>query len=203
MNIIFAPHLDDEIIGCYSILDIIDKIVYFTNDYRINAIKDNNKYVYFDNFNFEDILETDTIYIPSKYDYHPKHRQVRNFGIGLNCNKMFYSVEMNVHWLEEEDDSKSKKKMFDQLYPNEDMKNDKYFLFKSIKSYDDIEFDIYKRFDYELYISIHPLINKDDLKRIDFTVNIPDVLYNRLQSIFPNNIIELKYTHLFKNKIIK
>lgn len=141
-HIIFAPHLDDEILGCYSILSQIDLIVYFTRDYREELIKTNDKYIYHEDFNPNSIIPSDTIYLPSKFDYHPMHTMVRKFGHTLVCNKMYYSIEMNVPWLEEELDPKGKQQAFNTLYPNEDMHNDKYFLFKSIKPYDDIVFAV-------------------------------------------------------------
>ena len=149
MNIVFAPHLDDEIIGCYSVLQDIDLIVYFTKDYReesLQAVKNKRKffgkvvtYMHFDSWD-KQTTEEDIIYLPSKYDYHPEHKKVRNIGLSFLGKKMFYSVEMNVPWLEEEIDPTTKEEVFDLYYPAESMLNDKYWLFKSIKSYDDIIF---------------------------------------------------------------
>ena len=136
MKVILAPHLDDEVIGCYSILEQVDKVVYWLKDYRMDNPR--AKFEHYKGFNFEQLTGDDTVYMPSKYDYHPLHQKVRYFGLGLPCKKMFYSVEMNVPWLEEEKDAKGKKEMFNKMYPMEDMPNDKYWLFKSIKPYDDI-----------------------------------------------------------------
>lgn len=145
MNIILAPHLDDEIIGCYSVLfeNVITsmqkaKVVYFQKDYRSDNIPmiPNVEYLQWDGGLRSD--ESDTIYIPSKFDYHPLHKKVNRIGRTLHGKKLFYSVEMNVPWLEEETNWRAKKELFNKLYPKEDMKNDKYWLFKSIKPYDDL-----------------------------------------------------------------
>ena len=37
-HIVLAPHLDDEVIGCYSVWDKINKVVYFTKDYRESEV---------------------------------------------------------------------------------------------------------------------------------------------------------------------
>ena len=106
MNYIFAPHLDDELIGCYSILSTIDKIIYWTKDYREEDIEDvikQGKYIFQANFDFSIISSKDTIYIPSRFDFHPLHHKVRKYGMTFDCKRMYYSVEMNVPWLEEED----------------------------------------------------------------------------------------------------
>lgn len=159
MNIILAPHLDDEIIGCFSVLDTIDTIIYFHDDYRGDFIDSvcntlthqlhlpdgKIKYVRFDTIKMLGYISNsdDTIYIPSKYDYHPLHRKVRKVGLALPGKKMFYSIEMNTPWLEEEEEPTAKRQLFIKMYPGEVKtleKNDKYFLFKSIKPYDDIIF---------------------------------------------------------------
>jgi len=136
MKYIFAPHLDDEILGCYSILKEINYIIYFTSDYRTNTIQDNRQYIYYDDFDFKTIKSDDYIYLPSQYDYHPKHKEVNKFGYTIDAIRNFYSIEMNVPWLEEEKHPTKKREIFNEMYPGEDMKSDKYFLFKSIKSYD-------------------------------------------------------------------
>lgn len=141
MNVILAPHLDDEILGCYSILDQACQIIYFTYDYRedgISSYRDRAKYCKDIDFDFDILHDGDTIYIPSKFDYHPLHRKVRRFGLSLPGKKMFYSVEMNTPWLEEEEDVSGKRALFEKMYPYEDMKSDKYFLFKSIQPFDDL-----------------------------------------------------------------
>jgi hypothetical protein len=142
MNIILAPHGDDEIIGCYSILDTIDKIIYFQDGDRMRSVVQNDKrYMIADGARLHSIKAEDTIFIPSKYDFHPLHKTVNRIGLSLPAAKQFYSIEMNVPWLEEEFDPHGKRALLKKLYPDQVetlAKNDKYFLFRSIKPFDDI-----------------------------------------------------------------
>lgn len=161
---IFAPHLDDEIIGCYSVLHEITAVIYFTNDYRVKSLIENDKcmyfikngkYIYFKNFDFSKITIDDLIYLPCKFDYHPLHKKVRNTYINLKCHKKFYTVDMNVPWLKEELNPKDKLELLKKLYPNEDIfiKNDKYWLFYGITDCDVIKFYKYKFYDHTFKIN--------------------------------------------------
>jgi len=138
-KIILAPHLDDEVIGCYSILGEVDRIVYFTSDYREENLPD-DRYEKFKGTLPHGIAEADTVFLPSRFDHHPFHRYVRNVGLGLPGIKWFYSVEMNVPWLEEEADPDGKWAMMERLYPQEvpRLVDHKYRLFKSIKPFDEV-----------------------------------------------------------------
>ncbi len=153
---VLAPHLDDEIIGCYSVLPTVDYVLYFHKDYRAKDLAPNyyhvdlNRHgsdlisqgqVFTQGVGYNVVKSDDTVYLPSRYDYHPLHRKVRKFGLGLPGKKMFYSVEMNTPWLEEEFDPPGKKLLLTERYPGEVAtlsKSDKYFLFKSIKPFDEV-----------------------------------------------------------------
>lgn len=139
MKVILAPHLDDEIIGCYSILDEIDLILYFAEDYRVSAVEGIERYQPFRRYNCGLFLSSgDTVYMPSRFDYHPLHRKVRLAGLQTHAKHMFYSVEMNVPWLEEEDNPSAKRQLFRDMYPGENMRDDKYWLFRSIQPFDEV-----------------------------------------------------------------
>ena len=214
-KIVFAPHLDDEVIGCYSIWDEIDVVVYFKKDYREKIVRDiiSNKtstqkfprYIHIDDFIFADLTTTDTVYLPSKYDFHPLHKEVRNKFLILPCKKMFYSVEMNVPWLEEEKDSEGKLKLLKLLYPGEDLfiNNAKYYLFNSIKEYDDICFKQFYLHKYQVRIQnglIQDLFPIKNIIEMDPEITDED-LYNKIQKIFPKQIIEIDF--LTNNNTIK
>ncbi len=207
-HIILAPHLDDEIIGCYSILHKVNKVIYFTKDYRSFNLYEKLDYVYYEDYNFDIIDDTDTIYLPSKFDFHPLHKIVRNKYINLPCKKLFYNVEMNVPWLEEEEDKMGKLYLLKKLYPNEDLfiKNDKYWIFKSIKPFDDIIFTTYyfklghKNYMLNWFDTNSTLF---DIINIQNKENNTDLeLYNNIQNLYPNAIIELSWI-LHNGKIIK
>ena len=145
MHVVLAPHLDDEIIGCYSVLDKVDLVLYFSVDYRADQNQDQRPgrilYVPAGEWSLPQITTHDTVYIPSQFDYHPLHRKVRRVGLSLPGHKMFYSVEMNTPWLEEEADPEGKRNLFEKMYPGEVAtisKSDKYFLFKSIQPFDSV-----------------------------------------------------------------
>jgi len=209
---IFAPHLDDEVLGCFSILDSIDNIIYFTRDYREAAIVNDIRYIQSDNFDFSKIKKTDEIYIPSRFDYHPKHKEVNQFGYTIDAIRFFYSIEMNVDWLEEEKNPTAKREYFDKLYPNEDMKNDKYFLFKSIKPYETLS-EIGNIFQFEsgsVQITLSNNSNKQvkytDIKYIydyiiyayaEFTDDniLIQKIYEFARNYYTNVKIEINYKH--------
>ena len=144
-NVILAPHLDDEIIGCFSILKEGDLVFYFKDDYRaVNLNRQGYAWVYEHLAPGDSLVlhPDDVLYIPSRYDYHPLHREVNRFAVSVHHpHKRWYSVEMNTPWLEEEENPKAKRACFEKLYPGEVetiCKNDKYFLFKSIQPFDEL-----------------------------------------------------------------
>jgi len=155
MDIILAPHLDDELIGCYSVLSRVGLVIYFDRDEKrldhLDAADIPRRYLWYHDssaaakVSLANQTSADILYVPSQFDYHPLHRIVRSCGIDwagrTKTQLRFYSVEMNVPWLEEEDDSKGKEALFRELYPSQVdtiTKSDKYFLFRSIKSFDEV-----------------------------------------------------------------
>lgn len=141
MRIVFAPHLDDEIIGCWG--EVWDECIYWYKDYRaalphVNGSFFSQTYRHISQFDYRELLDTDVVFLPSRYDLHPLHREVNEYGKGLLCRKLFYSVEMNVPWLEEEPHPQDKRRTFSKLYPDEvpRLTDPKYFLFRSVKESD-------------------------------------------------------------------
>lgn len=146
-NVIFAPHLDDEIIGCFSVLKRDDLVLYFHDDYRANNLNRKGYAWTYGHLSCDvdqqpTLRADDILYIPSRYDYHPLHQQVNRFAAAIkHPHKRWYSVEMNTPWLEEEARPADKLLLFSQMYPGEVAtitKSDKYFLFKSIKPFDEL-----------------------------------------------------------------
>jgi len=103
MHIILAPHIDDELIGCYTLLEkgIIDKVVYFYDvdsirkEEALNLAKYFNLEVDFSGLSFEP-EEGDTIYIPCKQDVHVHHKIVNN-KYRYFPNVQFYSIDKNFN----------------------------------------------------------------------------------------------------------
>ena len=143
-TIILAPHVDDEIIGCYTLLknELIDKVIYFydLDDVRkAEALKIAELFEHEVSFKgYEEKIDIhDTLYIPSKFDYHPHHWKVYQYGRDLpNRNSWCYSVEKNLHCdLLSVRDSTYKLKALDSLIPTQrDLwrYNAKYILFELI-----------------------------------------------------------------------
>lgn len=149
MNIIFAPHIDDELIGCFSKLKDIDLVVYFfdVNDERLKeAYQLQKKYNYnikVHNPNYDVLSVYDhpmnTIYIPSSKDLHIHHKEVNrlvrnNF---TKANRKFYSIDMNRKPKLVNNMEHKKELMYDIYKSQHGLFNsdEKYFLFEDI--YDD------------------------------------------------------------------
>ena len=158
--VVFAPHLDDEVIGCYSALPAVDEVVFFTADYR-KSLPRMPRILYTDNSDFSENLDCFLypdryrVLVPSRYDYHPLHKKVRLWAEQRlpASSLLYYSVEMNVPWLEEEDDPEAKRACLEQWYPQEYQsisKSDKYFLFNSIQTFDELIW-AKVRFQFEAY----------------------------------------------------
>ena len=132
-NIIIAPHRDDEIIGCWEIIEEeIDK-VYFAHGKEL--IDDNwgqKKGTVIKKFK-----KKDTLYFPDPYfETHPEHRYWGAFGENLlreGHNVIFYSVNMLAPYIHEVENPTSKLDALNKEYSHKaDLwKYDhKYFLFE-------------------------------------------------------------------------
>ena len=149
-KIILAPHVDDEIIGCYSLLknSKITKVIYFydlTDERKEEALKIGKFFEHEVSFNgFEEkISQNAIIYIPSKFDYHPHHYKIYQYGqILVPGEKIFcYSVEKNLHCnlLSEEDRNFKLKVLNDQIPSQKELwaSNMKYIIFELIYPFKD------------------------------------------------------------------
>lgn len=148
--IIFSPHSDDEIIGCYRILDQVSRIIYFDDDDN-NRVDESKKFC--EDFNAEcefaytfEILNDElynfdncTIYAPDPFgEHHPLHREVGMAACLLNSWKRIkelylYSTDMTQPWVREVPDSFSKKELLNKYYSSQrDLwtHDYKYFLFQ-------------------------------------------------------------------------
>ncbi len=159
MNIILAPHIDDELIGCFSILDSIDIVYYFydlTPERKREAEKLKSNFNYEIIYTNEDKIQNidfskDTLYIPSSKDLHNDHRKINRLGNSLcTLNTMYYSIDMNRVPIKL-DKSDVKKRLMYQYYPSQKNlfnSDEKYFLFEDIHKKDYTE---YTRLENESY----------------------------------------------------
>ena len=155
MIVIFAPHQDDEIIGCYSVLKQAQEekrkvsIVYIENDNQ-KRVKESKKLldyfsciasVFFCKVIPNQLITPDNIiYAPDPiYEYHPLHRMA-----GGHCQLIsmsgvrvvFYTVNKNVPYLFEIENPEQKEKLLDEVYPSQNSLwkyEKKYILFEGYR----------------------------------------------------------------------
>jgi len=128
MNIIFAPHPDDEIIGCYEVLDRSDCLVVYTTAVPSERLEEAkmlasimpNHIIKFKigMSQLEDVIvpllqediEIESLYFPDPYwELHPEHRDLGSVGYriwknstrGKGFDIIFYSTNMNSPYIHE------------------------------------------------------------------------------------------------------
>lgn len=163
-NVILAPHIDDELIGCYSVISrhIQAKkighpsslhVLYF-HDLTPERMQEASKFAeqgeFYVTFGpFKEVVHSAcsgalNVYVPHRKDAHIHHK-------GLNCMyrelaTKFYSVDMVGARPLGHEDAQEKKAMLDKYYPSQSKlweRDEKYFLFESIRDHD-----------YEMYSTI-------------------------------------------------
>lgn len=106
--VILAPHVDDEVIGCYRYLSsgVVSDVVYFFDitperkaeaELCANTFKFNAHFLGIFPFDLPDFSDS-VILIPNIADKHPHHKLVNQVGrkkYAANAKK-FYSIDMNV-----------------------------------------------------------------------------------------------------------
>lgn len=143
--VIFAPHIDDELIGCYPYLSarLVSHVYYFyelTPDRVIEALNCADRFEFIPVFMESDTeitLQKDTtILAPSIYDLHPDHKKVNRLARTFNNQKKYYSVDMNNGFeVLPPDAQANKKSALFALYPSQHalFANEKYYLFQHFK----------------------------------------------------------------------
>ena len=143
--IIVAPHLDDEVIGCYQILKTGDVYAVLYGNKNISDMESTK--ISTKHFDFlagdvkRDLGKYSKMglkfYFPDPYfEFHPDHRRWGAVGEKLlreGENVIFYSTNMNAPYIHEVADPLEKRDCLDTLYPDKKSlwKYDhKYFLFE-------------------------------------------------------------------------
>lgn len=152
-HIIIAPHADDEIIGCYSILNtggVAEVSFPITNKKALEEAQHCNELFGFVSSCFstyEDVLELarkanrngGLIFLPDPvYELHPDHRVIGSYGVQLIKqyqfhNIVFYTTNMNAPYMQESKRPDNKKRDLDNCYSDKKSLweyDHKYFLFE-------------------------------------------------------------------------
>ena len=151
VHVIVAPHIDDEVIGCFDILSNPDNtcvIIYSGFDNTQEREQEAHNLVE----KFENVVGCiKNRYIPSQFlspnnffhfpdpfnEHHPTHRVIGMLGYELFHDKgfsvFFYSINMQAPYIYNVDNWQEKQKILNELYPSQKSlwENDfKYFLFE-------------------------------------------------------------------------
>ena len=134
-SIIVAPHPDDEVIGCFEILNDPSKkiiIIYDKNnseERKLEALKLNEyfpnieKQLFVSSFPKEYISYDNTYYFPDLInEVHPSHRYWGAIGeliVRDEFDVIFYSTLMNVPWMHEVKDKDKKLDILNNVYKSQ------------------------------------------------------------------------------------
>lgn len=131
MNVIIAPHPDDEIIGCYEILNTVETVIYdgSTSQQRREEalnLRDHIPNVKMQMFNYSIpplILNKENVfYFPYFEDIHPLHRKWAFSGEQLarnGFNVIFYTTNMNTQFIREVSEPERKEELLNKIYSSQ------------------------------------------------------------------------------------
>lgn len=142
--VIFAPHIDDETIGCFRfIIDNLVESVYFF--YECTDIRKQEAIALSKAFGFNCVFDCaenpptvpadKIILVPNCHDHHEHHRAVNKLARRYKNTLKFYSVDMNVRKDILSFDVRNKKQsILNEFYPSQAklLSDEKYHLFESI-----------------------------------------------------------------------
>lgn len=160
--LIIAPHIDDETIGCWSVLNDpeLEVTVMWLNELTPERVKEAQSirlvdYHVFGAYDDEAFFSKfDAVYVPSRRDWHPAHKEAN--AQFRKWATHYYSVDMKHGLFLGDEKAKAKRKALDEWFPSQASlwANDaKYYLFEDIQAVD-----------YDTYAVIH---------RPDCTVTVP------------------------------
>lgn len=132
-TIIIAPHCDDEIIGCYSILDdkTINPLIIYTEPTTVERQKEAMKIkehfsirgqMYCQSIPASFLNPNNRFYFPGPDEIHPAHRRQAAVGEGLarqGLDVIFYTTNMNVPWIREVTNNTEKFNTLQDIYPSQ------------------------------------------------------------------------------------
>ncbi len=175
MSLILAPHADDEIIGCYSLLKAnqISRVIYFeelTPARRTEALLSADLYGFdalfapdLDPSDLNAIIEQEpTIYIPAITDSHPAHKAL-NRRYRKHSGVHFYSVDLDrcQHPKVTVDEPLQKLAELNYCYSSQSdlwASNASYYLFESIVKQDYLKLYTFSFLDMEVETDIPDIV---------------------------------------------
>ena len=209
MKIILAPHIDDEMIGCWSVLNEIDKVYYFfentkerIKEAKATAEKFNFEPVFNSSINEINFNKDDLVYAPSSFDLHKDHRlinrQAKKAQLKYKFRLNFYSTDMNRKPVLLKDALLKKHNLL-QLYPSQStlFNNEKYFLFEDIYKKDKTEYQINVIND--IIIQSEGNLNEDIKYAIGTGLINPDEIAVYISDYLPDTELQIQ----IQNKIHK
>lgn len=144
--VIWAPHPDDEVIGCYEVLIKTCPIIIYSgnteNDRREEAMKlrehvDIGPQLFLMTVPPNLLKKDNTFYFPDPIEeWHPDHREAGFLGEQLARNGydvVFYSVNMQARYIHRTPDREGKKGLLDKVYVSQKdlwKYDNKYYLFE-------------------------------------------------------------------------
>lgn len=156
---ILAPHVDDEVVGCYRLLDAgeVDAVYY---GFELSDTRWKEAEACAKRFGFQPYrlfgrgsphaspLEIPSVHtllvVPHIKDHHPDHKKVSRYARHLHYPKKYYSVDMNVEMeaLTPEFQRDKKAALID-LFPSQKelfLSDQKYYLFETLldSEYDEV-----------------------------------------------------------------
>ena len=143
--LILAPHVDDETIGCFSVLQNPSNdctVCYF---YEVDDVRRQEAVIAADRLWFTAVFDLknldltiyDQVFVPSRRDWHPDHKNLN--AQYRNIATHFYSVDMANGVPLGDTESNRKREILNQCYPSQRQlwdSNAKYYLFEDIQSAD-------------------------------------------------------------------
>jgi LmbE family N-acetylglucosaminyl deacetylase len=151
---ILAPHADDELIGCFSLLQValahVEVVYYATSDAMSEAKASSDTYGFdvrhIEQFSFPDFGKGVLYLAPDPYyELHPEHRRFGNIGMELlrkGGQVMFYVTNMQAPYICEQPLFDVKRNMLNRLYPGKSdlwALDHKYFLFEGYCQWKSLE----------------------------------------------------------------
>lgn len=140
--VIVAPHVDDELIGCWSYLRDrrVSAVIYLE---ELSAVRRAEATTCANTYGFEAVFDcakftpapNELLLVPAITDSHPAHRAANRAWRGQHNNVMFYSVDMDRSPKTLLHDWEAKKAALDYVYPSQKAlweTNASYYLFEHV-----------------------------------------------------------------------